>query len=530
MRHSTTKAFALFLVLHALIGCAEETDSLPLIGQDELAFVRGGALTTSSSTGEPLGRYALDSFSWSPGETTTIGQRSAVAPHHPECLPVYSVDLGDVSRLVALGGTTPDTALAWSPNGKLLAIGSYLGEVLVVDGWTGQVISRRRLAESMIKQVAWSPSGDTLYAGEQSPDAFLHALDPQTLRSIWVQRLADEVGSSPAPDKQDLYGVYTLPAASGLEVLPDGHLLVGATHAWNDSSGTRRNLARLLRFDADGSLLAAWPSEGSAPVTLSRFRIDLQGGLIAVSVGGSSKEKVPGDIPRGGVQILDLHQLKPKGSFLPTPLDPYYKSTFIWEALDVDGTSGKVLAGLADGRVFLWDLDGSEEVILQVGTPRLAADVPITTSIGFGFFTDNGFVIATSGTSIPYGSSSTAARPPSAHPAENRLFHYGLDKALLGTWAGPQQLNGLHPGPNDRSLLVGAGSRTSDVREDAYGVLIFPESEAGPLESSPVFCPTEGPIFFELTSSSDGRVAVTERPWIQADGSQSGAYRVTVLR
>jgi len=530
MRHSTTKLLPLALVLQCLVGCSAGSHPPSILAPDELAFVRGGALTSPTSEGQVLGRYSLHSLDWSSGNSTTHAGRTGLAPQQPECLPVYSVDLGDVSQLVALGGTSPDTALAWSPDGKLLAIGSYLGEVLVIDGWTGQVRSRRRLAESMIKQVAWSPSGDTLYAGEQSPDAFVHALDPQTLQTVWTQRLADEVGSSPAPDKQDLYGIYTLPSASDLEVLPDGHLLVGATHAWNDSSGTRRNLARLLRFDSDGSLIAAWPSEGPAPVTLSRFRTDLKGGLLAVSVGGSSKENVSDLIPRGGIQVLDIDQLKPRASFLPTPLAPYYKSTFIWEALDVDGTSGKVLAGLADGRVFLWDLNGADEVVLQVGTPRLAADVPITTSVGFGFFTDGGFVIATSGTSIPYGSSSTAARPPSAHPAENRLFHYSLDKTLLGTWAGPQQLNGLHPGPDGRSLLAGAGSRNSDIREDAFGVLIFEEDEGVPLRRSPLFCPTEGPVFFELTATSDGRVAVTEHPWVQPDGSQTGAYRVTVVR
>jgi len=510
--------------------CGTNENTTEPLRASEIAFVRGGLLTTSSSEGTSLGAFALHELEWKPGESITLDGRAGVAPQEAACLPVYTVDLGDVSRLVALGGTSPDTALAWSPDHRLLAIGSYLGEVLVVDGWSGEVLSRRRLAESMVKQVAWSPSGDTLYAGEQSPDAFLHALDPQTLQSRWTVRLADEVGSSPAPDREDLYGVYTLPAAYALEVLPGGHLLVGATHAWDDQSGQRRNLGRLLRLDSDGNQLAAWPAEGPAPVTLSRFRTDLETGLLVVSVGGSSSETLPGGVPRGGLQILELDLLAPRASFVPEALAPHYTSTFIWEAIDVDGQNGKVLAGLADGRVFLWDLAGGPEVQLQVGTPRLAADVPIASSVGFGFFVGEGLVLATSGTTIPYGSSSTAARPPSAHPSENRLFHYRLDGSLAGTWAGPQQLNGLTPGPGTNSLLAGAGTRKSDTREDAFGALIFDGTQAEPLGPSPVFCPTEGPVFFHLTATPDGRVAVSEHPWLQSDGAQGGRYRVTVLR
>ena len=101
----------------------------------------------------------------------TVNGQSGVAPAQPECVELFSVPLGDVSRLIAMGGAAPNTAVAFSPDGSMLAVGSYRGEVLVVDGWSGAVLARRKLAESMVKEVAWSADGKTVYAAEQWVEA-----------------------------------------------------------------------------------------------------------------------------------------------------------------------------------------------------------------------------------------------------------------------------------------------------------------------------------------------------------------------
>ncbi|MEL6342600.1 MAG: hypothetical protein AAFV53_05670, partial [Myxococcota bacterium] len=161
-----------------------------------MIFVRDGVIAPGGSSGQALadGRRFI-ARDWSPGESVTIDGVTGAAPARAECVPLFHVDLGDVSRLVAMGGAAPNTALAFSPDdGARLAVGSYRGELLIVDGWTGAVQQRKRLAETMIKQVTWSADGQTLYAAEQSPDANLYALDPATLSPKWTLRLADIVG------------------------------------------------------------------------------------------------------------------------------------------------------------------------------------------------------------------------------------------------------------------------------------------------------------------------------------------------
>ena len=521
---------ALLALTLVLCACGAGDTAAPT---GELAFVRGGVLAPAGSGGRRVGDgdRELVELDWRPGQEVSLAGLTALAPRVPECPSLFHVELGDVSRLVAMGGTAPDTSLAFSPDGDRLAVGSYRGEVVVVDGWTGAELARRRLAETMVKHVAWSPDGATLYASEQSPDAFVHALDPSTLESRWSLRLADEVGTSPAPDGEDIYGVYTLPAAYELAVLPGGDVLVGATHGWNDVEGTRLNRSRLLRISSAGERVAAWPAEGPADAAFYRYRVDVEGDLLIVSIGRSSAGPAPDGIPVGGVQVLRLDDLTPVHSFVPRPLAPHFDATFIWEALDVDAALGQGVVGLADGRLFGFTLRGGSEWQMDVSVPILAGDVPISSSIGFGLLHDDVFVLQTAATNIPYSASTPAARPPSVHPRENALWAYGLDRELRWTWSGPYQLNGLVLGQDGRTAVVGTRTRATDAREDAFGALLFRlDGEGSGDERLIGFCPTQGPTFFRPVMSADGRVAVTEHPFERADGSLAGSYRVTVLR
>lgn len=493
-----------------------------------LTFVRGGVLAPSGSGGRPVGGgRELVERPWQPGEAIELGSLRDTAPATAECVPLFSVELGDVAALVSLGGPPPNTALAWSPDGGQLAVGSYTGELLVLDGWTGAVRQRRRLAETMIKDVAWSPDGATLYASEQSPDAYLHALDPATLESRWRRRLADELQSSPPPPDSDLYGVYTLPATFGLHVLAGGDLLVAGTHGWNDRDGVRLNRARLYRLAPDGTQRAAWPADGPGDITLLFPQVDEGSGLVAVPVGRSATGEPPPDLPVGGIQLLSL-DLKPLRTFFTEPLAPHFTVAAVWEALDVGG--GALLAGYNDGRARIFAVDGSGHRELALGTPVYAGDVPISASIGWGLLAGGRSVISTSTTNIPWGAQTTATRPPSPHPRANTLFVHGSDGKLQWTWRGEHELQGTSTSPDGRRVVVGAGQRNNDERRDLFGALVFRLDGDGDGQARhEAFCPTEGPVFFRQRLTDDGRVAVAETPFRAGEGV-AGAYRVTVLR
>lgn len=531
---STTRSSLSSLALLLAVGCGSQQGATP-VAEGELIFVRDGLLAPAGAGGRAVGdgSLALIEQPWSAGETVRLADLTGVAPQRADCLPLFSIDLGDVSRLVAMGGTAPDTAVAFSPDGERLAIGSYRGEVLVADAWSGQLIERRKLAETMVKHVVWSPDGDTLYVGEQSPDAWVHALDPATLKPKWQVRLAEFVHSSPAPDGEDLYGVYTLPAAYSLEVLPGGDLLVGAVHGWNPAGGERRNASVLLRLaPTGGAVVARWPAGGAADAVFAQLRTDAPGDRLIAVIDRTAAGAPPADLPVGGVQVLSLSSLQPLTSFVPPPLAPHFASTYIWQGLDIDAARNLGIVGLSDGRVFGFSLSGGEMWQLDLSTPVMTGDVPISASIGFAWLHGSTLIVQTSGTNIPFSSDSPAARPPSPHAKADSLFAWSLaDRSLLWTWSGRQAPNGLVLGGDRHTAVVGTRPPDDGELVDVFGALLFDlDGQGSGAERLDVFCATEGPTFFNPAMSPDGRVAVAEHPYRQADGSLAGAYRVTVLR
>ena len=515
----------------ALLAC---TGSPPDDAPDlDIRFVRGGLLVSGGSEGRALpGGRRLIEKAWSPGESVSVGGQEAIGPRRAECAPLFSVTLGDVSRLVASGGAAPNTALAFSPDGALLAVGSYTGEVLLLDGWTGDVRARRRLAETMVKSVTWSDDGQTLYAAEQSPDAYIHALRADDLDPRWSLRLADIVGTSAPPDAEDIYGIYSLPSAYGLVRLPGGDLLTAALHSWKDADGVQLNRSQVLRITPDGTVAARWPAQ-PADATFQHPRVDSSGQYVLLSVNRSADGPPPEGLPIGGVVALAAADLSQVTAATPTPLKPWFDQPYVWEALDIDPEQG-IFIGLGDGRVQTYGLDGTPRLQQTTGAPTMAGDVPIHASVGFGFFYGGGLVYATSKTLIPYGAASSALRPPTAHPNENTLWHTDAEGAVRWSWSGSQIIAGLTPSDDGDHLVVGAGDRQTDDRRDLYGALVFdlrePLAGRSGEDRLEAFCPTQGPVFFRHAMSTDGRVAVAEHPYMDADSAAVGAYKVTVLR
>ena len=510
----------------------------------DVAFVRGGVLVRGApaddATSRPLGAdgWRLETRAWSPGETLTVAGHTFTAPAHPECLAVLSVPLGDVAAHIGAGGEPPDTDLAFSPRGDRLAVGTWRGEVLIVDAWTGRIEARRKLGEALVKRVAWSPDGATLFVVEQSPDAALRALEAERLHDRWSWRLADRVETSPPPAAADLYGAYQLPTAFDLLVQPDGGVIVNAAHGWPGPDGARRNRSQLLRFSAHGELVAQWPTE-PAPVILQALRQD--GDRLAVTVIHTAD--APTTVPHGVVVVLDA-QLRPQGKISLSPQGPLFPKPWVWSAFDLRGD--RLLTGFGDGRVQvrslpptgvaaprdldLPELDAPLRVDVGPGVPTQVGGVPIAASVGFGVLGPDFAAAITSGTTVPFGAASPETRPPVPHAGANTLFGWSWPNAAPWQWSGEPQLEGLTLQPDGRALIVGGGRRQGDDRRDLFGATVLNPAASADEDRRITTCRTAAPVFFRAAATDDGRVAVVEHPWLTATGEVAGAWQLTLLR
>lgn len=473
----------------------------------DVRFVRGGLVRD--------GAYAAQA--WRPGDVV----EGNVAPLVPECVPMFHVELEDMDRLAAMGAPAPAAAMAFTPDGAWLAIGSDGGVLRVVDGATGKLRAERKLAEGAVKQVAWSPDGGTLYVGEQSPDANLYALDPATLETRWSTRFADELETSALPPGDDVYGIYSLPAVFALRVLPGGDLLLAGAHGWSAADGVRRNRGRVYRYGSDGTRRAAWPPAGPADAVLLHPAVDGERALVGVS--RSADGPAPADLPIGGVVALDLATLTPAWEARFPVLAPLFNAVFLWEAAGI--SPDLAFAGLGDGRAFLLDAQGTVLHTLTPGVPVLSQGVPIAAGVGFGTVVDDGAYFLTTSTNIPWGSADPMARPPAAHPAQHTLHAVGRDGVTRWSWSGEHAVQGVVPSPDRATLLVAAAERATDTRTDLYGALLF-DRLTGALVTS---CATEGPAYFRPVWGPAGQVAVAESAFM-GEGGVRGAYRVTVFR
>lgn len=471
----------------------------------DVRFVRGGIVRAAK----------FETRDWKPGDTID----GHVAPKVPECVPLFSVELEDVRRLAAVGAPEPGAALAFSPDGKWLAIGSDAGSLRIVDATTGVERAKRTLAEGAVKRVAWSADGGTLYFGEQSPDANVYAVDPATLKDRWRFRLADEIGTSALPPADDVYGLYSLPAAYAIDVLSDGSILVAGAHGWT-ADGVRQNRSRLYRLNPDGTVRGAWPATVADAVLLHPA---VSGSTVLVPVSRSAAGPAPAELPVGGVALVDLDTMTTRWTQTFPVLAPYFNAVFMWDAVGLDAQTAFV--GLGDGRVFLLG-DGAVRATLSPGVPVLSAGVPIAAGVGFGALAEGDVYFATTETNIPYGSADPATRPPTAHPAQFTVHAVGPDGTPRWTRPLLQHTAGIVPSPDSRALLVGAGPRTSDERTDLFGAVVLDRTSGEPI----VTCPTEGPAYFRPVWAPDSLgLAVSEAPFKVGDAVR-GAYRVTVFR
>ena len=87
-------------------------------------------------------------------------------------------------------------------------------------------------------------------------------------------------------------------------------------------------------------------------------------------------------------------------------------------------------------------------------------------------------------------------------------------------------------GGDGETLVVGAGARSRDLRNDLYGLLLFDLGGDGTdrMPRLDRFCHTEGPVFFRSAPSDDGRYAVAEFPRQHGDKPAEGRYQLTVFR
>ncbi len=450
----------------------------------------------------------------------------------------WKYELRDVSFYVR-AGHTPDVYLSFSRDGKRLALGTFEGDLLVFEAATGKIILKKKIPEAMVKRVAFSPDGETLYYGEQGPQGAVCALSLSDGSRKWCFETARDLKRSAPPPAGDLYGIYHLPGIYRLKVLSEGDLLVLGVHSWFDRKRRNwRRLSRIYRLDREGRLKWAYPEKGPAPVTIIYADSDPSGETVAAVALLPSEDET--DLRRlSGPPPQSFLVLEGKGgnlifSYRLKPLKPYFDRISAWESVAVsrDGRWGAL--GTSDGRLFFFDLkQRSLKKAFSLATPILIGGFPVSATLSYGVFGPRGnFYIISGESTLPYGMPLTIDRPSGVHPSARTLFALTGGEGIGWRFSSPLKLQGLAISRNGKTLAVAtAPFRHGKARVRQFGVLVFDlERRGGGLEKLVGYFPTQGTCFFHLAVSPDGRlVAVVELPWKDELGRLFGKHRLLML-
>jgi hypothetical protein len=545
----------------ALLGAQEAVGAEP---EATLTFVRGGVVVSgpeaargrdfrvngrpAPSEALPGGDGRLVEADWAPRAALDVSWRptpagperpariSGRAPLRPVPWPWRVLSWPPAGSLAG----APDTAsaLAFSADGRLLALGSEQGR-LAVYAQDGPARLQAFRPGRYIKHLAFDPAGGRLYAGEQGAEGRLAAYDvpagpaPGDARPVWTFDSAADLGRSPPPEPGDPYGWVNQPGAYRVLAV-GGDVLAAFTRGWTEG-GRRQARARLYRLDgATGALRWAYPGGGALPYALTWFSVDERARRVALPVQlPAGAVPAPGEVSR--VEVLDAAS----GRVIfaaPIPAVPPYALTAFWRGVALRPDGAALAAAAEDGRGWLWrSLPGpsapahapTDLQLLQLVRPLVLGNTTLTATNGALAVTAQAAIFATGATYVPleFGGGESAI----AHPQGNRLFAHDWSGQPRWVWPLENDLQGLETAAG--VLAVALGGERPQPAAAFQGLVLLRPGAAG--DRLIYRYPLAGrAVYGALALSPDGHwAALAEAPrFASGDPRPRGAARVHWLR
>ena len=490
-------------------------------------------------------------------------------PLKPVLYPIQTIALdGMLSLMANLRRPAQPTTVAFSEDGKHVAIATDAGHLAIVAALTGELVWKTRISEGYVKHVAFSTeSSDSvpsrLYIGEQAADGFIYAYAVSTsqekshstvargpvpheekpystvtresvsrdekphstvargpvpreekrdYQQLWKYRTADDIETSTPQEPGSVYAWVQYPGPSRMLTLSDGDVLVASVHSWTKNSIPVKK-SQLYRFDGEtGTVKWKWPADGALPKVLRWFDVSADGKTLALVADASGKGN-------GSLVVIDVETGTERWHATFKPLKPYFEGVTFWRGVSITPDGRFINVTTDDGRAFIFNAEAriqnaptekenvSEPLWHQnLATPLEVSGVPIIATSGTIGATDAAALFVTGDTYIPYHLQKGAQRPPTAHPNGMTLFAYSWEGEKVWQWQLENMPQGLRIDAAGRYAILAVSKRSQNPNESLHGVSLFDlEAEESGLAKYLYTYRTEGQLPYDtLAISADG--------------------------
>lgn len=435
-------------------------------------------------------------------------------------------------------GKHPNTFMRFSPDSKLLAIGTMLGHIMVVEVYSDKILWDKKVAEGMVKRIDFSPDGKRVYFGDQSVDGFVYAAETFTGKILWKFRLADDLQQGSPLNKDDAQDIYDKPGCYQLRTLSNGDFIVLGIHSWGDWRDRSKCtcLSRIYRFSPEGKIVWAFPDDGPIFYSVIYLDSDPEGKKIALltnSEGGNKPKNYK--YHNTTLYVLDGATGKETGHHVFEPLKPWFSKVGFWEGVSVSNDGNYASIGTQDGRSFLFELKNVTPVkTFDFGAPVMISGVSVSAYASYTRIApENIAYFQTSNTSVISANMSRhIVAPPGPHPNANMINAVTLDGKVAWRYKSNLLCENFWISNNGRWMMTTAMVDKGKTEHEA-GALLFDTHRGGGGSSKMVyFYPVEGTVFFHADMAPDGSAfAIAESPYKDPVTSKLvGTYQVHIVR
>ena len=447
------------------------------------------------------------------------------------------IPLGNAAQYSRTGGH-PNTCMEFSPDSRLCAIGTMQGHLMLVEVYTEKILWDKKVAEGMVKRIAFSSDGSRIHFGEQSVDGFIYTADTESGTILWKYRLADDLGKGTPIRKDDPHSIYDQPGCYQLVSIDNGDIVVLGIHSygdWRDIS-KRVCLSRIYRLSSGGEVKWAFPPDRPMFYTVIYLDCDREGKKVALltrSEGGNKPENY--EYHNGTLYVLDGATGKATGHHTFTPLTPWFTSVGFWQSVSVSTGGTHASIGTQDGRSFIFDLEKAVPVAtFNFGAPVMISDVPVSAYASYTkISSDNNVYFETSNTSvIAANMSRTIVAPPGPHPNANMINVVALDGTIRWRYRSSFSCENFWLSSDGRWMMTTAMANKGRTGHEAGALLFDTHRDGGGSSKFVYFYPVEGKAFFHAAMAPDGSAfAIAEMPFKHPEtGKLVGTYQVHIVR